>query len=99
MGFVATSLRIAAGGIAWALHFAAVYGATALACARSHAEVVPGIIAGATILAAGACVAVAIAGWRHREDFAASLSAGMGAIGFFAILLQAAPVLEVPPCA
>ena len=51
MGFVATTLRMTAGIIVWAVHFAAIYGYAALACARGFAVPVPAVVGIATILA------------------------------------------------
>ena len=96
--FTRTALRVGAGGIAWALHFAAVYGATALACARGASGLVPWTIGAATLLAMVACAWIARAGWQRRGDFESWLSATLAAVAFFAIALQAFPVLMVTPC-
>jgi hypothetical protein len=48
---------MAYGPALWALHFAALYGFTALACARGFAGAVPWVIAAATLAIAAAATA------------------------------------------
>ena len=96
--FTRTALRVGAGGIVWALHFAAIYGTTAVACARGAVGLVPWVIALATLLALGACGVLARSGWRRRDDFESWLSATLATVAVFAIVLQALPVLLVTPC-
>ena len=96
--FPRTALRIAAGVIVWALHFAAVYGGTALACARGWEGVVPAFIGGASAVAVLACAAIIVAGWRRRAAFEHWLSATLAALGLVAIVYEAIPVLMVPAC-
>jgi len=96
--FARTALRVSAGGIVWALHFTAIYTATALACARGAPGVVPWAIGGATVLAIGACLVLVRAGWKRQGDFEAWLSATLAGVALFAIVLQALPALMVTPC-
>ena len=96
--FTRTALRVSAGGIAWALHFAAIYSATALACARGAPGLVPWAIAGATLLAMGACLAILWTGWKRPGDFESWLSATLAGFALFAIVLQAIPAAMVAPC-
>ena len=96
--FPRTALRIAAGVIVWALHFAALYGVTALACARGWEAIVPGFIAGATVVAVLAALAIIVGGWRRRAVFEYWLSATVAAFGLVAIVYEALPVLTVPAC-
>ena len=98
MGFAPTALLACAGGIAWALHFAAIYSVTALACARGMPGVAAPAIGVATLLAALACLAAGRAAWPRRGQFVGWLSLAMAAMGLFAIVLQALPVLTVPAC-
>ena len=96
--FARTALRVSAGGIAWALHFTAIYTATALACARATPGLVPWAIAAATLVAIGACLGLMHAGWKRHDDFEAWLSATLAGMALFAIVLQALPALMVMPC-
>lgn len=96
--FMAAALRASGGGIAWALHFAVIYGVTALACARGMAGVVPWTIGLATLVAGAACLVLTWMGWQRRDEFEAWLSATLAALALFAIVLQAVPVLMVTPC-
>ena len=98
MTFPAAALTISAGVIIWALHFSAVYGITALACARGWAGLVPPAVAGATALAVIASAAVILVGWRRRGVFEYWLSATVAGFGLIAIVYEAIPVLMVPVC-
>ena len=98
MGFASVTLRIAAGPLAWILHFAAIYGATAIACARGAPQAVPWAIGIATVAAAAACLAVIARHWPRHADFESWLAAGLAGLALFAILFQAFPVLVVPVC-
>lgn len=98
MSFALTALRIGAGVIVWTLHFAAIYGVTGLACARGWTSIVAPSIGAATALAAAACIAIIVAGWRRRAEFESWLSASVGALALVAIAYEAIPVLIVPIC-
>lgn len=97
MPFVAATLRISAGVIVWILHFAFVYGVTAVACARGLPAVVPWAIGGATAAAATACAVLIVREWR-RQGFEAWLALGLDATALLAILWEALPVFLVPIC-
>lgn len=99
MSFASVAFRIASGPLAWILHFAAIYAATALACARGTPGFVPWVIGVATLAAAAACIGVVVLRWPRRAEFEAWLSAGLAGVSLFAILFQASPVLVVPICA
>ena len=105
--FATTTFRISAGAIAWALHFAVIYGYTGLACARRispAADVwlgaLPYVIGGATVIAAAATVPFVIGGLRARgsPDFPAWMSAGVAALAFFGIVLEGITYLWLPTC-
>jgi hypothetical protein len=98
MGFAATALRISSGVIAWAAHFAVVYGVTALACARGIPGAVPWTIGLATLAAAAFVVVVIVREWKRREDFAAWLAAALAATALLAIVFEGLPVLLLTPC-
>lgn len=99
MSFPLTAFRISAGVIVWAVHFAGIYGITALACARGWNALVAPAIGAATAAAVIVVLAVIVAGWRRREEFESWLSATLGAFALVAILYEAIPVLIVPICA
>jgi hypothetical protein len=98
MSFPSTALFISAGVIIWALHFGALYGLTALACARGWEAIVPPFIAAATAVAVIASLVVIAAGWRRREVFEYWLAATVAGFGLLAIVYEAIPVLMVPTC-
>jgi hypothetical protein len=98
MSFPLTALRISAGVIVWTLHFAAIYGVTGLACARGWTSIIAPSIGAATALAAAACIAIIVAGWRRRAEFESWLSASVAALALVAIVYESIPVLIVPPC-
>ncbi|GIK85173.1 MAG: hypothetical protein BroJett026_06540 [Betaproteobacteria bacterium] len=99
MGSGLHALRIAAGIVLWAVHFALVYGSTAFACARGAAAAVPWIIGSATVVAALLAAAIAAVEWRRREAFESWLASGLAAVAFFAIVFEGVPVLFLAPCA
>lgn len=101
MTFTASALRIAAGAIIWALHFAAIYGLTALACARDTTAFVPWIVASSTALAVAALVVVIAAGVRRRAEFEPWLAVAIASVALLAIVWEATTVLLLvgPPCA
>ncbi|CAI08698.1 hypothetical protein [Aromatoleum aromaticum] len=98
MNFVATSLRLSAGVIVWALHFSVIYGLTALACARGAPQAVPWVIGIATVVASGACVAIIARELGRGAGFEPWLTAGLTVLALLAILWETLPVLMVPPC-
>ena len=98
MSDLRTSLRIASGVILWATHFTAIYGATALACARDAASLVPWAVGGATVVAGALAIVVVVREWRLRERFESWLAAAIAAISLIAIAWEGMTVLVVPPC-
>jgi uncharacterized protein (DUF697 family) len=99
MRFAATALGMSAGIIVWALHFGAIYGATAVACARGLPQFVAPAVGWSTVAASAALAVVIARGWRRRHDFAHWLGAALAALALIAVLWEAVPVLLVrPPC-
>jgi hypothetical protein len=92
------ALWIASGVIVWALHFTAVYGFTALACARGFPRAVPWAIGAATLAAAAVAIAIIAMAYSKRRDFADGIAAGVAAFALLAIVWEALPVLIVPAC-
>jgi hypothetical protein len=108
-GAVAVVLDISFGFLVWAVHFLAIYCATAIACARGLETVQPSAglwfrvgLVGATVLT------VALLGWhawrrRHGarggdESFRHRLAIGNDAVAAFAIVIQIFPLLMLDTC-
>ncbi len=98
VGFAATALGLSAGIAVWALHFAAIYGVTAVACARGLPQVVAPAVAWATFAATAALAVIIVRGYRRRRRFEQWLSAALGSLALVAVLWEALPVVVVPPC-
>ncbi|HEX2197519.1 MAG TPA: hypothetical protein VHG88_02695 [Burkholderiales bacterium] len=97
-GFAATALRMSSGVIVWALHFAAVYGFTALACARGFGAQAPAVTAIATAVAA--VLAIAIILRNLNDEFSRWISAAVAGAALLAILWEGLSAFMVPnPCA
>lgn len=99
MSFALTSLRMSAGVIVWSLHFATIYGLTALACARGVPRPVPWIVFVATLAAGAACVGVIVRERRRQNGFESWLTLGLTAAALLAIVWEALAAAVVPPCA
>jgi hypothetical protein len=98
MGFASTALRISSGPLVWALHFAVVYGGTALACARGVRDAVAWNVGVATAVAAMLLVAIIVREWRRRARFEGWISAAIAAFALLAVGWEALPLLFVEPC-
>lgn len=104
--FSTTTLRMFSGVIIWAVHFTAIYGFTALACARGFASlawlgigIVPWAIGGATFVAATAMLVILVPALRGaRDSFENWMTAGVAALALVAILWETLPVMMVPVC-
>lgn len=97
--FPCTALFISAGIIIWALHLAAIYGFTALACARGWDGAVVPALWTVTAVAALASLGVMTAGWRRRDVFECWLAGTVAGFGLIAIVYEAVTILLVPACA
>lgn len=84
-----TVMRISAGAIVWAVHFAALYGATALSCARGDARAVPWIVGLSTLVGVAVVCAIIVRSYPRRDDFAHWLTAAVAAIAGFAMAWEA----------
>jgi hypothetical protein len=84
-------VRMSSGAIVWAVHFMAIYGITALACARGFPAAVPWAIGITTALALAAVIAIIV--------FSSRITAGVAGIALIAIIWEAIPVLVMPACA
>lgn len=99
MSFLAACLRISSGPLVWALHFAAIYGFAALACARGLAAGIPWVVALSTLAAAAACIHVLGREMKRGDRFVSWLGSGLAAFALLAIVWEATPILVVKPCA
>jgi hypothetical protein len=107
VSFTATALRLSAGIIVWAMHFAIIYGFTGLACARRYTEsgdtwiaLVPWVIgiATAAALAAALVLLTPVIRSPRKAPFVEWVSGWIAAFAMIAIVLEAAAVLWVPAC-
>ena len=98
MSFAKTVLMIAAGAVLWAVHFAVIYGGSALACARNLAALIPGIVVIATVAGVALAIVVIVRSFSQRERFEHWLAIGVAAFAITGMLFAAIPVLLVPAC-
>ena len=97
---------MSSGVIIWAVHFAMVYGFTALACALGLGETrwpwmsLTVIIVAATAIALGATLVFVVGAVRAGlASFENWMTAGVGAFAALAIVWEGlVPVFMVPPC-
>jgi hypothetical protein len=92
-------IRMSSGAIVWAAHFMAIYGITALACARGSPGLVPWAIGIASIIAIGLVFLLIWIAFKDIGAFGNWLSAAVASLALLAIVWQAVPVLWVPACA
>lgn len=92
------ALWIASGIAVWGLHFTAIYGFAALACARGFAQTVPWAIVAATLLAVVLIAAILIRSYPRRGEFVHWMAAALAALSLVAVLFQTAPVFWFPNC-
>jgi len=98
MGFAATLLRMSSGVIVWALHFAAIYGATGIACARGAPGAALIAVAAATGVAAALLLPIVVRGWRRRAEFEWGFAGSVAAFALLAVVWEAIPAVMVPTC-
>lgn len=112
--FLGKMLFLNAGLLLWAAHFGFVYGLTGLVCARglgtAWTAALPFVVAFATVIAAGLCLVVlfmvligrgpGIAGEPEGalRVFWRSVSGGIAAFGFVAVVWTGIPVLMIDTC-
>jgi hypothetical protein len=89
-------LLMPAGALVWAVHFAAIYGFTALACARGFGHAVPWVLGFAGAAAAAALVIVMRA--ADTDEFAGWTAAAIAAAALLAVAWESAAGLLVPAC-
>ncbi len=110
----AVTWRLWVGPLVWATHFLAIYGFTALACARIvepgwfGVGAVPWFVGAATLVAAAALlvtIGFAVRDGRRAVSsqepsrFMHSLTAAIASLALLAVVWETLPVLLVPVCA
>lgn len=108
--FTRATLQMFAGALIWAAHFLAIYGFTAIACARGFAGadwlgigIVPVTITAATLVASSVALAMIWTGIRTlRADtgshFVGWMTTGCAALALLAILWETLPAFMIPAC-
>lgn len=99
MTFVRAGWLMSGGALCWALHFAAIYGFTGVACARGMGGAVAWGIAAFTLAACMGAGLVLRAALRRRETFEHWLAAAVAGAALVAILWEALSALLVNTCA
>jgi hypothetical protein len=91
-------LRVVAAVALWAVHFAALYGSTALACARGRADVVPTLVVATTIAGVALACAIFVGSYPHRARFAHWLAAAVALLVVLAMAWETLAALIAPAC-
>jgi hypothetical protein len=96
--FWPTALRMSSGAIVWVLHFAAIYGFTALACARGFGGAASWVVGAATLLAALLVLVIIVK--NLEREFTRWISAAIAGAALVAIVWEGlTPLLVRHPCA
>jgi hypothetical protein len=90
------ALRLSSGVIVWALHFTAIYGFTALACARGFGGTAPLAVGIATAVAAA--LAIVLIFINFSGEFVRWMSAALATAALVAIVWEGLTVFMVPAC-
>jgi hypothetical protein len=90
------ALWISSGVIVWALHFAAIYGFTALACARGIGAAAPWVVGAATVVAAALAAALILR--NLSSEFTQWMTAAVAAAALLAILWEGLSAFLAAPC-
>ena len=96
--FTSTMLRMSSGVIVWAVHFAVIYGVTAIACARGGARLVPWVIGAATLVGVVLTAAIVLRSYPRRDDFAHWLAAALAGIAMLAMVWEAIAAFVARSC-
>jgi hypothetical protein len=93
------ALWMSSGILVWALHFAALYGFTSLACARGFGASIPWVAGTATAAALVAMTLIALRAAPRRAGFTAWMTLAIVGFAAIGVMYDAVPLLIVPPCA
>ena len=91
------ALWMSSGIVLWALHFTAIYGFTALACARGFGAAAPWVVGASTVIAAVIGVLLILA--NLSGEFTRWMTAALATAALLAIVWEGIPALMVPTCA
>lgn len=94
-----TMLWMSSGIVVWALHFTALYGYTALACARGLGVSVPWVAAAATAAALAAMGWIVLRTLPHRAEFNGWLTLAIVGLAVIGVVYETVPLFIVPICA
>jgi hypothetical protein len=89
---------MASGVLVWALHFAALYGFTALACARGFGGAVPWFAGLATLAALAAMLAIVARNLPRRAEFESWMTAAIAALALIGIVYETVSAYLVRSC-
>jgi hypothetical protein len=89
-------LLIPSGALVWAVHFAAIYGITALACARGFAHVVPWTVGIAGSIAVALLVVIMRA--TYAAEFVGWTTSAIAGAALLAIVWESLAGFLVPAC-
>lgn len=92
------ALWMSSGVIVWAVHFAAVYGFTGLACARGMAAIVPWGVGAATLVALAVAALLVWRGVGRHGEFENGMATGLAAFALLAIAFEGVPLFMGNPC-
>ena len=92
------ALWISTGIIVWALHFTALYGLTALACARGQGGTVRWLVLVATAIAVTVAAGIFVKSYRRRSAFVEWMTMGVAASALIGIAYEATAGLLSPLC-
>lgn len=98
MGFIVRSAWLVSGIVVWAAHFLAIYGFTALACARGFGHAAPTAVIVAGVVAAAALAAIVVRAWTRRASFEDWLSGAIASLALVAVAYETVPAWAISPC-
>ena len=89
---------MASGVLVWALHFAALYGYTALACARGFPGTVRWFTAFATLAALAAMLFIIARNLPRRAEFESWMALMIAALALIGVVYETVSLYMVRPC-
>jgi len=93
------ALWMSSGAMVWAAHFAALYGFTALACARGFATAVPWVAGGATLAALLALAFLVLRNVPRGDEFTRWMTMAVAGFAAVGVVYETVPLFIVPICA
>ncbi|MCD6674237.1 MAG: hypothetical protein LT106_15475 [Burkholderiaceae bacterium] len=99
MSFATRSAWLVSGIVVWAAHFLAIYGFTALGCARDFGHAAPAAVVVAGVVAAALLAAIIARAWTRRAHFECWLSGAIAFVALVAVVYETVPAWAIPACA